>query len=165
MVDPFMQTAIPFLFVFAITFGVLEIALKKWSIPVKAIIALSLSFFTIAYAPFQNLIWSNLGNVALFFIIMFFLAFVIEIIGMKKVTPANAAEKMVSTAVVLLILLSIGWMMVDTISFDIPIIGGPDDFFLLIGILVIVAIFSAAFKSSGAYISVLQEQQKEQKQG
>jgi len=153
-----MQIAIPFLFVFAIVFGVLELTLKGWSKSVKAVIALALALFSIGYSPFTAFLWAQMGNITVFFMIMFLIAFLTEIIGWKKID--NPAEKMVTTTVVLLILLSIGWMVMDTMSFNIPIIGGPNDLMLLIGIFIIIAMFSAAFKTSGAYMTTIDEQRK-----
>jgi hypothetical protein len=161
--EPVMQIAIPFLFVFAIVFGVLELALKGWSKSVKAVIALALALFSVGYSPFTAFLWSQMGNIVVFFMIMFLIAFLTEMVGWKKID--NPAEKMVTTTVVLLILLSIGWMVMDTISFNIPFIGGPSDLMLLIGIIIIIAMFSAAFKTGGAYITTVAEMQKKKEKG
>lgn len=145
MVDPIMQMAIPFLFVFAVIFGVLELTLRSWSTPVKAVIALALAFFSISYQPFTSFLWAQMGNITFFFIFMFFLAFMIEIVGLKKTEKPD--EQMIITAVVLLLLLTIGWMLIDIIPFDIPIFENAEDLLLLIGIIVIVTIFFAAYKA------------------
>ena len=80
---------------------------------------------------------------------MFFFVFIKEVTGFKK--SKNAVEELVITSVVLLLLLSVGWMVLDTVDLDVPIIGGSENLFLLIGIVVIIAIFSSAFKLSEAY--------------
>ena len=137
--DPVMQLGIPFLFVFAVVFGVLEITLKGWTKPIKAVIAFALSLFAITYSPFTNILWAQMGNILLFFIVMFFIVFIREIIGFKKTD--NPIERMVITGAILLLLLTLGWSIVDFIDFDIPILGDKEDLFLLIGIIVVIAIF------------------------
>ncbi|MBR9682548.1 MAG: hypothetical protein GOV02_02645 [Candidatus Aenigmarchaeota archaeon] len=148
-IDPVMQMAIPFLFVFAVVFGVLELSLKQWSKPIKAVIALALSFFAITYQPFTSLLWANMGNILFFFIFMFFIAFLGELLQWKKME--NPLEKMVVTAIVLFLLLTIGWYVIDLIEFDIPIVGDKDNLFLLVGIMVIVALFLATMKGGEVY--------------
>lgn len=138
------QTLIPFLFVLAIIFGVLELTGIFRNRAVNFLVALSISFFTITNASFVNMLWSQFGNITSFFIIMFFIAFVLEIFGLRGKDKAKDDDIIIYGAI-LLILFSFGFVYSNLIP-SIPYIGGGSNFIVLIAIILILVIFWRAFK-------------------
>jgi len=142
--NPTMEFLIPFLFVLAVVFGLLELTLKAWSRPVKLMIALALSFFSVGYQPFVTALWSYLPSITWFFIAMFFVAFMVKMFGIKKRT--NPLETMAIQGGILFVLLAVGWTVADQYSFIIPILGTVENLLLLVSAAFILMIFWTAFK-------------------
>jgi len=142
------QTLIPFLFVFAIVFGVLGITNVFKNRGVNFLVALAISFFAISNPAFVSLLWLQFGNITAFFIVMFFIAFILEIFGLRKGEPgkSRAPESMIINGAILFILLSIGFLFIDLIP-PFPFIGGGANLLLFFAIIFILAIFWAAFKA------------------
>ncbi|MEM5872562.1 MAG: hypothetical protein QXD55_01745, partial [Candidatus Aenigmatarchaeota archaeon] len=78
------QILIPFLFVLAVVFGILELIKIFRNRGVNFLIALSIAFFTVTNTSFVNMLWSYFGSITTFFIIMFFIAFTFEVFGLRK---------------------------------------------------------------------------------
>ncbi|MBU3897099.1 MAG: hypothetical protein KJ697_04170 [Nanoarchaeota archaeon] len=148
MFDPSLQFIIPFLFILAIIFGVLELASPIKNKVANLIIALAIAFFATSYGPFITILWSFLPSITWFFIIMFFIVFSMEVFGLRKkgATPADNSEKMMLNGVVLFVLLMIGWMLVDEFPIELPVIGGGENLLFLIGLIFTLMIFWSAFK-------------------
>ncbi|MBU3904581.1 MAG: hypothetical protein KJ906_00320 [Nanoarchaeota archaeon] len=145
--DPIMQFFVPFLFVFAIVFGVLELATpKKMNRSVIVIISLAITFFAISYSPFITMLWAYLPTITWFFIAMFFIAFLLELFGLRSKQPFATPEKVILSGVVLFLLLTIGWSVIDQIPGKIPLVGDAENLLLLLGIIFIAIIFWAAFR-------------------
>lgn len=139
------QFLISFLFVFAIVFGALQIANIFKNKAVHAIMGLAIALFATMYPPFLATLWNYLPSVTWFFIIMFFIAFVMEIMGFRKKKAISPEGVFVQTGV-LLVLLTIGYMISDMISVEIPFIGSMDNLLFLVGLIVIISVFLTVTK-------------------
>jgi hypothetical protein len=139
------QILIPFLFVLAIVFGILDI-IKMFgkNRAVNFLIALSIAFFSVTNSSFVNLLWSQFGTITSFFIIMFFIAFVLEVFGLKG-GKGKEDDDIVIYGAILLIMLSFGFAYSNLIP-SIPYIGGGSNFIVLVAIILILVIFWRAFK-------------------
>lgn len=148
MIELTMQFMISFLFILAIVFGVLELASPIKNKAANLIIAVAIAFFATNYVPFFSILWSFLPSVTWFFIVMFFIVFSMEVFGLRKgaLTPGDQAEKMILNGVVLFILLSVGWMVIDEFPIELPFIGGGENLIFLFGLIFTAMIFWAAFR-------------------
>ena len=139
------QFLISFLFVLAIVFGALQIANVFRNKAVHAVIAVAVSLFATMYPPFVTSLWSYLPNVTWFFIVMFFVAFIMEIMGFRK-KKAVSREGLIIQTGVLFVLLSVGYMISDMMTLEIPFIGSMDNFVFIIGLIMIISIFLTVTK-------------------
>lgn len=136
---------IPFLFVLAVVFGVLRISKAfKGNAAVEVIISLVIAFFSATYSPFTSMLFNILPTVTLFFIAMFFLVFILEIIGVRGKGKGEPVTNIIIYGILILVLFTI----VASHSELIPKLGiiSADDLVLGIGIIFILSIFWAAFK-------------------
>jgi hypothetical protein len=81
------ETLIPFLFIFAITYGALEVSGYFQNKAVKAIIALCISFFAIMNSEVTGFINQILPYAAIFFVIVFFIGFITKPFRKKAGQP------------------------------------------------------------------------------
>jgi len=139
-----MQFFIPFLFVLAVVFGVLQLVNIFKNKAVNAVISLAIAFFAASNSVFVATLNAQLGNITTFFIIMFFIAFVMELFGFRG-RGKDYTESLVLQGGILFVLLAIGFMFQDQIP-TLPLIGGGTNLILLIAVILILAIFWAAFK-------------------
>jgi len=144
------QTLIPFLFVLAIIFGVLELTNIFRNRGVKFLIALAIAFFTITNAAFVSMLWSSFGAITTFFIIMFFIAFVLQAFGLRGGVSEPTSSIMVEGGV-LFILLSIGFLYVKYIP-ELPFIGEGRNLIFLFAIIFILVIFWTSFKIGKGHV-------------
>ena len=154
------QFLIPFLFIFAIIFGSLKVAnvfksrdshgnVTSENTAVNFIIALALAFFAASNTSFVQLIWSQFGNIAAFFIIMFFIIFVLEAFGIrhKRGEPGKeGSDALIINGAILFILLSISSLFINSLP-AIPGIGSGQNLLLLIFIVFILVIFWSAYRA------------------
>jgi len=140
------HTLIPFIFVLAIVFGVLELTRVFRNRAVNFLVALAISFFTITNSSFVEFLWLQFGNITAFFIIMFFITFVLEVFGLRgNKQPRSKEEGMILMAAILLLLLSFGFMYSNLLP-PLPFIGGGTNVIILFAIIFILIIFWMAFK-------------------
>jgi hypothetical protein len=139
---------VPFLFLLAIVFGVLELASPIKNRAVNTIISLAIALFAASYGPFLALLWGYLPSITWFFIVMFFLAFVMELFGLRKkgINPEDHASNMVALGAVFFILISVGWSVLQQFPVSIPILGGGQNLLLLLGLIFLMGLFWGAFK-------------------
>ncbi len=157
--EPTMQFIIPFLFVLAIVFGVLQLVNVFKNKAVNAVIAIVIAFFASSYGPFSTLLWSQFGSITIFFIAMFFIAFVMQLFGFKKAkNPVEYASSMILHGGILFILIAIGFMYSDLLP-TLPYIGGGGNILLLVAIIFILAIFWGAFRV-GLFTEIIQKEKK-----
>lgn len=139
---------IPFLFVLAVVFGVLRISKAfKGNAAVEVIISLVIAFFSATFPPFTSMLFSILPTITLFFIAMFFIVFVLEIVGVRGKKAGDNIMNLIIYGILILIL----FVIVANHSNLIPNLGiiSPDDLVLGIGLIFVISIFMAAYKIGG----------------
>lgn len=147
--DPTMQFIIPFLFVLAVVFGVLQMARIFKNKAVAGVIAIAIAFFAASYGPFLTLLWTYLPTVTWFFIGMFFIVFVLEVFGIRGGKDKEFREEAaILQGAILFILLALGWMIAEAFPLELPYIGSGQNLILVLGIVFILLIFWSAFKIS-----------------
>jgi predicted neutral ceramidase superfamily lipid hydrolase len=163
VLDPTTQFLIPFLFVLAIVFGVLELSNIFKNRAVSAIIAIAIAGFASLYAPFVEVLWNLLPSLTWFFIVLFLLAFTLELFGVRrrKGGPQEALQSMLISGVILIILFGVGFSVIESLPIDLPFIGGGQNLLVLLGIIFIIAIFWSAFRVMGVVVAAQSKQQKE----
>jgi len=139
------QTLIPFLFVLAIVFGVLELTKIFKNRGVNFLVALAIAFFTITNTTFVSMLWTYFGSITTFFIVMFFIAFVFEVFGLRKPGQKEPTSSVVIEGGILFILLSIGFLYANQIP-ELPFLGGGQNLIFLFIIIFILVIFWSAFR-------------------
>ena len=139
------QVVITFLFVLAIVFGALRISNVLKSAPASFLLSLAVAAFAAMYAPFTATLWAYMPSLTWFFIIIFLIAFVFEMFGIRK-GEKPSSEAMVVNAAVLLILLTVGWRVAETFKVSLPFIGGGENLVFVVGLVFIIAIFWGAMK-------------------
>ena len=133
---------IPFLFVMAVVFGVLEVTNVFRNRGVNIVVALALSFFAASNSTFIGILWNYFGSIAVFFIAMFFITFVFEVFGLRRSGRGGSSDAILINGVILFVLLSIGYLYIDLIP-AIPIVGGGQNLILFLAVVFILAIFCA----------------------
>jgi len=139
---------IPFLFVLAVVFGVLRISKAfKGNAAVEVIISLVIAFFSATYSPFTSMLFNILPSITMFFIAMFFIVFVLEIVGVRGRGRGEPVTNIIIYGILILVLFTI----VASHSELIPNLGiiSPDDLVLGIGLIFVISIFWAAYKIGG----------------
>lgn len=143
------QFFIPFLFVLAIVFGILELSkVFRGNRAVVAIISIVIAFFAASNAQFTSMLFQFLPSITSFFIIMFFIAFLMEMIGLGKggkLREEGTETRVMVLGLVLVVFIAIG---VDSISEILPFISfiGESNFLIIIGLVLLFMIFFAAYK-------------------
>jgi len=139
------QIVITFLFVLAIVFGALRISNVLKSGPASFLLALAVASFAAMYAPFTATLWTYMPSLTWFFIIVFLIAFVFEMFGVRK-AGGPSSEGMVVNAAVLLVILTVGWRIAQVFKVNLPIVGGLENIVFIAGLIFVVAIFWGAMK-------------------
>ncbi len=137
---------IPFLFILAVVFGAVNVTNVFKNRGVNFLVALALAFFAASNTAFIEFLWSQFGNISIFFIAMFFVIFVLEVFGVRRKGKGDGADALVINSVILFVLLSIGYLYVDIFP-SLPIIGGGKNLLLLAFVLFIMIIFWSAYKA------------------
>ena len=136
---------VPFLFVFAIVFGVLQVANVFKNRAVNFVIALAIGLFAISNAALVTTLHALLPNVTWFFIVLFFFVFVFELLGLRKEGKSHT-ESMITSGGVLFVLLSLSFMVLQVAPSELPFIGSAINLVFILGLIFILAIFWAALK-------------------
>ena len=140
------QTLIPFLFVLAIVFGVLERVSIFHNRAVNFIVALAISFFTITNAAFVSILWAQFGNITTFFIIMFLITFVLEVFGLRGPQKPDKGEGgMIINGTILVLILVLGFTHSSLLP-SLPYVGGGTNLLILVSLVFILALFWMAFR-------------------
>jgi len=140
------QILITFLFVLAVVFGALRISNVLKSGPATFLLSLAVAAFAAMYAPFTATLWSIMPSLTWFFIIVFLIAFTLEMFGIRKGNKEMTGDAMIVNAAILLVLLSVGWQIAQTFKMEIPYIGNTENLVFLLGMVFIAAIFWGALK-------------------
>jgi len=145
--NPTIQPFLPFLFVLAIIYGLLSMVnVFKGKKSVNFIISLVFAFFAAGYQPFVNFFFAEFGLILWAFVIIFFIAFILEAIGLrgkKKIAPGKEDLPMVLGGILVLILVTVGFGYFS--DFDIPIIG-TENLLILIGVFLLLLMFYYAYE-------------------
>jgi len=146
--DPTLQPFLPFFFVLAIVYGLLSMVnVFKGKKAVNFIISLVFAFFAAGYQPFVSFFFAEFGLILWAFVIIFFIAFVLEAIGLRGkkrlAEPGKEDLPMVFGGIFVLILVTVGFSYFS--NFDIPIIG-TENLLILIGLFLLLIIFYYAYE-------------------
>lgn len=143
-ISPVLQAMIPFLFVFAVVFGLLELTKVFKNRAVEAAIAVALAAFAATQTTFTTMLMSWLPAVVSLFVIIFFIAFILELTGLRK--ARTQPEKIGVLGIVLLLLFAVGGVALSQLDITLPYIGGPQNILFAIGLIFIVSLFWLAFR-------------------
>ena len=148
--DPSLRPILPFLFVLAVVYGMLSIAnvfkthTGKPMNSVNFIIALVFALFAAGYSQFVSIFFANLGIILWAFIILFFIAFAFEAIGLRRKRAKGKEDVvMIITGIIILLLITIGFSYISEIS--VPVIG-TENFIIIVGIILLLIIFYYAYE-------------------
>ncbi len=150
--DPSIQPLLPFLFVLAVIYGLLTIVgiFKKKDgrsmASVNFIIALVFAFFAAGYQPFVSFFFTEMGIILWAFLLIFFIAFVLEAIGLrgkKKIEKEKADIPIMMGGIVVLLLVSFGFSYLS--EFNIPLLG-TENFMILAGLVLLVFMLYYAYE-------------------
>ena len=139
------QVVITFLFILAVVFGALRISNVLKSGPAAFLMALAVAAFAALYAPFTAMLWAYMPSMTWFFIIVFLIAFVFEMFGIRK-GGQGGSDAMIVNAGILLVMITVGWRMAQTFKANIPFIGSAENLIFLLGLIFVIAIFWSAMK-------------------
>ena len=144
--NPSLQPLLPFLFVLAVTYGLLSIVNVFKSKPVNLIISLVFAFFAGGYASFVNFFFMNFGLILWTFVGLFFIAFIMEAVGLrgkKKVPKGKENLVMIIVTILIIFLAAAGFKYIE--DFDVPVVG-TDNFLIILGLILLLVIFYYAFE-------------------
>lgn len=144
--DPTFATLVPFLFIFAVVFGLLELSKIFKNKAVNAVIAIALALFAILNASFVTLLWNVLPSLTTVFIALFFLVFALELFGLRK-PKEDYVESIMTGGAVLFVLLTVGIILIQDLQLELPFIGSGENLVFLLAIILLISIFWAALKA------------------
>jgi len=140
-----LQPFLPFLFVLAVIYGLLSVTdvFKKKS--VNFIIALVFAFFAAGYEPFVSFFFMNFGIVLWAFVILFFIAFILEALGLRKRKVPKGKENvpMIIATIIIIFLATYGFAYIKEL--EIPVIG-TENFLVILGLVLLAIIFYYAYE-------------------
>lgn len=144
------EALIPFIFVLAIIFGVLEISKVIRNRGAMFLISLALAFFTITSTNFVSIFPIYAAILTPLFIIIFFITFIMQIFGLRRPRlpnePSREPEALIIIGAILFLLLSLGFIYSNFIP-ALPFIGGGSNVIILAAVIFILVIFWVAFKA------------------
>ena len=148
MAQDFLSFAVPLIFVFAIVYGAFEISKIFENKKIGGLIALAVSFFAISSEPVVAMINQFLPYAALFFIVVFFIGFVLSPFRGKGEKKTDYTMIIIVIGLVMIFLINQGY---DIISSFLPsgFLIGSENFMVMAGLALIIAIFWAAYKKKG----------------
>jgi hypothetical protein len=147
--NPAIQPYLPFFFVLAVIFGLLEIVdiFKRKS--VNLIISLVFAFFAAGYEPFVQIFFNYFSLILWSFIVIFFIAFLMEALGLKKSKVKHGEENLpvIIGGVLILLLVTIGIQFFP--DFNISFLS-KNDTLLLAGLALLAIMFFYAYRYENA---------------
>ncbi len=139
------QFFIPFLFVLAVVFGILELSnVFRGNRAVVAIISIVIAFFAATNTQFTSMLFQFLPSITTFFVAMFFIAFLLEIVGLGRkgsLREEGAETRVMVLGLILVVFIAIGVENIPQISLI-----GTDNLLIIIGLVLLFMIFFAAYK-------------------
>lgn len=140
-----MTFMLPMLFVLAIAYGGLEVAGVFKNRAVNALIALVVAFLAVSNAALAEFVVSVMPWAAMLFIIVFFIKFMLSMFKTKEGEKRDYTLIIVILGLVAIFLAGQGSIIEDWLPSGFPI--SEESLILLIGVIVIIAMFFAAYKS------------------
>jgi len=141
----FLSFAVPFIFVFAIVYGALELtAVFKENKKVGGLIALALSFFALSSEPVVAVINQFLPYAAMFFIVVFFIGFILAPFRGKE-EKKDYGLIIIVCGLVAVFLINQGYELVSSFL-PAGLMIGSENFMVIAGLALIIALFFAAYK-------------------
>ena len=135
---------LPFVFVLAITYGALDIASVFKKNAVNLLIAVVIAFFAVSNAQMVQFVTGIMPWAAMLFIVIFFIKFIASLFrgaGEKDWTMLMAVLGLIAV-----FMLSQGTQLIqDWLPSGFPV--SEDNMVLIIGLVIIIAIFFAAYKN------------------
>ncbi|MFQ6021041.1 MAG: hypothetical protein ACE5J4_03465 [Candidatus Aenigmatarchaeota archaeon] len=151
------QFFITFLFTMAVVFGVLQLSRAFKSKAVNIVVAIVIALFAASYTPFVTILWNYLPTITWFFVILFFIAFIMQLFGLREVKPGeDRTATMIVSGLILVVFITVGISFIPEISFIAPM-----DLLMLIGLVLMLIIFYAAFKSGTPKLETIKRELKE----
>lgn len=146
----FLTSAIPFFLVLAIVYGALDVSGVFRNRAANMIIAMVIAFFAMTSEPAVAFIMQVLPYAAILFVIIFFIGFVISFFkgkgGRGGREGADLTILVVIAMLIIIFLVNQGYdVLEDLFPSGFPITS--ENFALIIGIVLIIAIIYAAYKS------------------
>lgn len=148
LITPQFQPLLPFFFVLAIVYGLLNLVKIFDKNSINLIIALVFGFFASSYPPFLYFFYRNFGFLLWTFIILFFIAFFLEALGLrkKKVPEGKEHIPMMMGSIILILLVTMGFGIIS--KFEIPFLG-TENFMVIVGLFLLGLIFYYAYELGG----------------
>ena len=138
MVDPFSTSVlIPFLFVFAIVFGVLEVSKVFKNKAIMAIIAFVIAFFAVSNVGFLALLNTFLPVLIWIFVGLFILVFIFRLLGRE--TGRDRTMTTIAAGIIMMLFVLFGAFLIP----EVPIIG-KQNLLIITGLFFLILIFYAA---------------------
>jgi hypothetical protein len=138
---------IPFIFSLAIIFGTLETTKIFKNKAVNFLISVALAFFTVSNVVFLDFVWSQLGIISVFFILMFFVIFIMKAFGVSG-SKEKSVDALIINGAILFVLLSVSYLYASSFP-SVPFIGSGQNLLLLIFIAFMLVLFWLAYRSGG----------------
>ena len=140
----FLEFALPFFFILAVVYGSLEFTEVFKNRGARAIISVVIAFVSISYPPVSAFIYQFLPVLAVFFLVFFLLGFILSIF--KKAEKPDAPAIAMIFAILLIVLAGTWYNLMSSLSgFGISF-ASASNILWLIGILILIVIFYAAYK-------------------
>lgn len=143
-----LASVIPFFFVAAIVYGALEVSGVFKNKNVKMIIAAVFALFTMTYDPLIIFINNIMPYAAIFFIVVFFVAFIFKPMKGKKEEGRDYTLIIIVCGLIIVFLANSGYQLINQWIPQISTISGTN-FMVAAGIILIVFILYAAYKMQG----------------
>ena len=143
--NPALEPFLPFFFVLAIVFGLLQIIDVFNKKSVNLIISLVFASFAAGYKPFIEFFFQYFGLVLWAFIILFFIAFLMRAVGLEKSKVKKGEENVpvVMGGIIILLLFTLGVQFLPEMSIGFLT---KRDIFLIVGIGLLALMFFYAYR-------------------
>ena len=140
-----LSSAIPFFFIAAVVYGALEVSGVFANKNIKMIISGVIAFFTLTYEPLILFINQILPYAAIFFIIVFFVAFLFKPLKREGKEGRDYTLIIVVAGLVLVFLANSGYELIKQWFPQLSNI----NFMVAIGVVIIILVLYAAYKRQG----------------
>ncbi len=139
-----------FLFTLAVVFGILRTSGTFGNnAAVQMVIAAAIAYFASTYEPYVSTLKHYFPTITWFFVAMFFIAFMLEIFGLRGGKQTSEINVIIY-AFLLLVLISLTTFLSYEMNIrEIPFFGSIENLILVLGIFFIAAIFWCAYHIKG----------------